>query len=477
MVRWVVGLAVALCVAHPAAITAQDQSRQCSFNARYPTGILEGGFDEQGVEVVFARDPFDVTCADGTIIRANSGRIYQQRGEVFLVGDVFFEDTERTLTATDATYNRNTAFLSAHGNVEFIDRSDGTVIRGPELEYFRATEQRPAAQMNATQRPTLIVPPKPDAENQEPLQLTADAITMLGEDDLSAFGAVEITRSDMSSESDEARYNSTTEDLELRRSAVIRSDEYEFTGEVIQATISEGKLEHLRSRANATLSGDELRVEGDDLQLFFTDDQISRAISVAAKEGEAAQARVISPRFRLDADSLDAQFEEKHLHEVHAIGRARGEAIDTADATAVGNAASATPAALTAETILHQDWITGDTLIGYFIPKEDAEPDADPVTPDSASAVSSESIELDRLVSIGSAQSIFRIRGRNDATGERRNINFLIADRIELELLDGELQLAQVEGLKYGQYLEAQPETTPAAPPATATPVVNGGGQ
>ena len=73
-------------------------------------------------------------------------------------------------------------------------------------------------------------------------------------------------------------------------------------------------------------------------------------------------------------------------------------------------------------------------------------------------------------MAIGSAQSLYRLRAQNDPDGERHDLNLIIGDRIELEITDGELEVAEVTGLKYGVYLEAgaQPagpiESTPTTP-------------
>src|SRR5690606_7892027 len=136
----------------------------------------------------------------------------------------------------------------------------------------------------------------------EPLVVVADRLLILGDDDLSAFDSVVITRTDMRATSAEARYNSTTEDLELRGDAVIVSDDYTLAGEVIQSDLTDGSLEHVHARTRARVEGDDLFVEAPDLQLFFAADTLRRAVAVSPADlEERKQALARSESFQLTA--------------------------------------------------------------------------------------------------------------------------------------------------------------------------------
>jgi len=499
-----VALAALLCLV--AAESAEGQQQNCSFNAM---GTTRGAV-EAGVPIILIPDPFVVTCDDGVVVRASSGRINQSTREVYLYGDVFFEDPERTLTAREATYNPNTAYLWARQDVVFTDRVEGMSLRGPDLEYFRATESRPIAQMTATQRPLLTLTGKA-GETREPIELVADRVSMTGEDDLSAFGSVVVTRPDLHATAGEARYNSTTENLELRQDALITSEDRELRGEVVQARLVDGALEHLRARSGASLQSEDLNVTGDDLQLFFSEEVLQRAVAVGSRDSTKTVAMAESPGFVVSADSLDAAFIDQQLSEVHAIGNARGESVDTTTAETVPDAVEAlqdsvatlagvvealpdsvqalpdaveppaedvlaTTSSEAARTI-QSDWVRGDTIVGYFSPADPllATVELPELNPDTAVVEAEEepapSVEIRRLVASGEAQSLYRMRGENDPPGERRNINFLIGQRIELDMLDGELNVAQVTGLQYGVYLEAEP--APAVSPGPDQPAAS----
>jgi lipopolysaccharide export system protein LptA len=453
----------------PADLGAQE--RECTIATRDPAGRT---VREPGSDVYLMHDPFTVICEDGAQLRANSGRYDASIGEVYLVGEVYFEDGDRVLTSNEATYQVEIARLHARGEVVFVDRAEGSTLRGPDLEYFQATEERPLTQMIATLRPTLTLTSRDTMRGADsvadPLELVADRVTMIGEDDLTAIGDVVITRSDFRATSGEARYNTATEDLELRENALIIGDEFELTGEVVQTRVADGEIEYLHSRTNASLRGEEIDVEGSDLQLYFRESLLQRAIARVAR-GEADRAIARSSTFRIEADSLDATFVDERIEQVVAVGSAFALTMDTTD---TASSAPATPgdeefgdepaAEGSEETVFESDWIRGDTIVGYFEPRPPTEPDPLDATPLESAVEPVEpvedarpEVELRRLVARGAAQSLYRVASENAANGDTKNLNFLVGAVIELDLADGELQVAHVEGLQVGVYLEADP--------------------
>jgi hypothetical protein len=112
-----------------------------------------------------------------------------------------------------------------------------------------------------------------------------------------------------------------------------------------------------------------------------------------------------------------------------------------------------------------------------------------PAVGDTAAARPDSSVELERIVSRGSAQSLYHLQEKRDTTAAPTasppsGINFLAGDVIDLRFEGGELHTAQVQGLKKGLYLDpeapadsaapadstAAPGTTPAPPAGTPPP-------
>jgi hypothetical protein len=281
------------------------------------------------------------------------------------------------------------------------------------------------------------------------MDLDADRVEIRGEDDLHARGSVEITRPDLRAVAGEARYNGETEALDLRSAARVTSEQYELSGELINARLSEGAMEHLRARTGASLSGEDLQVTAADLELFFEGERLQRTFArmdPALAADVQARPVALARTFRLEADSIEAVTPDQRLERVVAIGTARGETIDTTRATveaAVQAPAAPAPAPV---AILEGDWIRGDTVIGFFAPRDARPEGAEPA--DTA-------VTLQRLVARGSAQSLYRASGEGAEPGpEGRGINYLSGEVIELRFADGELEVAEVEGLRRGLYLE-----------------------
>lgn len=458
-----------------AAASASAQAGSCNLvqSQQVDRDPLSGLIQIQG--------PFLVRCEGGAELRAQQGTLNEFARELVLTGDVFFQDPDQTLTADNATYASGIGRLYATGNVVFTNRKEGSTIRGPELEYFRPMEGRPEAMVNAAQRPHLTLRPRDRGEEAEPLELDADRVQIQGQTHLSAFGDVKIEQSGMDASSREARYNSETGALVLLGDARIESEEFSLEGETVEAALVEGMLENVHARVDAALRGEELTVTAPDLRMFFTGERLQRA--VARGDGEdKARPVAVARNFRLEADSIDAVTPDQRLDQVVAIGRARGEAIDTtrADSAVAGplaladtasvdtaaapadSAAAPDSAAVAALALIDRDWIVGDTLIGYF------------AAPDSAAPGEAESADtaavLKRIVARGLAQSLYRVQAQ-DSTGAptpRRGVNYLAGEVIELTFEEGELNVAEVTGLRRGLYLDPAVGGTTTSPGDTA---------
>jgi lipopolysaccharide export system protein LptA len=451
-----IGWLATLLLLLPPAAEAQQQ-RSC--NIAESERITREEF--AGVAIITLHGPFRIVCDDGAVLRASSGVVNETSRDVTLTGNVFFQDPEQLLTAQQAFYNTATGRLHALGDVVFTNRTEGSTLRGPELEYFRAIPERPEALVVAPQRPRLTLQPRRGAADGEPMELVADHVVIRGNDDLHARGSVVITRSDMRAVGGEARYNGETEALELREAARITSDDYELAGELVNAQLREGAMEHLRARTDAALAGEDLRVTAADLELFFENERLQRTFArMDPAVDAAAQARplALARTFRLEADSIEAVTPDQRLERVVALGAARGETIDTLRVRAEPTAGADAPLAL-----LENDWIRGDTVIGFFAPRA---PDPE------ATEAADTSVTLQRLVARGAAQSLYRAaREGGEANPESRGINYLSGAVIELTFEEGELQVAEVEGLRRGLYLEPEaPGGREAAPGSGRAP-------
>jgi lipopolysaccharide export system protein LptA len=511
-----VGLLMAAVLLTPSAAVAQDQ---CD-----PVDLphVEEVYTRVG-NVVHVQGPFLVRCTNGAELRANQGTVYEDRGEIFLSGDVSYRDADRSLTAAQAVYNRPTRRLYATGSVVFTNRIEGTTISGPALEYFAAGPDRPEAEVNATGRPHLTLQPR-EGRDGEPLEIDADRLTIVGERDLTAVGSVVIRRPDLEATAGEARYDGDAEYLELRGDAVMRGEQNTLRGQFIRAQLEDDELKEVQARDRAVLESEDLTVTAADLQLFFQDGGIERTIATMGEDQAGEQSVALSPTFRLVADSIDALAPGQQLQQVTAIGRARGESVDTTQAGAPGLVAAGggppplvTPRppasdadddslvddadlddadpdvgpalALSPASLIASDWISGDTVIAIFLPRDTVagtEPDADapPLAdanpdPDSSSVPAEngrDSVALERIIARGSARSLYRVDANeersNGGTARRSGINFVSASEITVVMRDGQMDSTVVSGDAVGLYLDPDPDAGPggAGPLPVGTP-------
>jgi lipopolysaccharide export system protein LptA len=456
--------------------------------------------------VISADGPLLVRCSGGEELRADSAVIYQNINEVHLFGQVDYQDPTRALTADRAIYSSVTGRLYATGNVVFTDKVKGSTLRGPELEYFRAMEGRPEPSAIAPGRPHLTITPRSEGSGRrrEPMEVDADRITTLGERHFTAEGNVVIESKQARSTANQAFWDATSERLELRGNARVDGEKYDLTAEYVESTLKDGEVQNVLARTNARLESERLTSTGPQLRLFFERDLLQRMVSGHAAEGQDANGRsvALAKGFRMEADSLEAISPDQELRQVIAIGTAKGESWDTlpaprrfaiADSAAADSARgdSARPAppppptrvaagqlvTEPPEEITEKDVLTADTIIGYFRADSAAADSARgdtltrrPVQGDTTFLLGrpagrvaqrdtagrdTAQAELERLVALGNARSLYRMRDDSARAGLKpHGINYLIGDNIDLTFVDGEVDVAHVRGLKKGVYLD-----------------------
>src|SRR5712691_283719 len=94
---------------------------------------------------------------------------------------VRIRDTAITLDATTAAYFLRQERLEAHKDVVAINRTTGSVLRGPNLTYYRAARGiRDTVEMYASGRPTIEY--RAASESGEPYLVVADRARFKGND-------------------------------------------------------------------------------------------------------------------------------------------------------------------------------------------------------------------------------------------------------------------------------------------------------
>ncbi|HEU0052593.1 MAG TPA: LptA/OstA family protein, partial [Longimicrobium sp.] len=377
MRRLLLPLAALLALALPAAARAQGGPNACELVRQQGNWQSIG---DPANRVISAQGPLLVRCSGGEELRADSAVIYQTINEVHLFRQVDYQDATRALTSDQATYNSQTGRLYATGNVVFTDKTRGTTLRGPELEYFKAMAGRPEPQAIATQRPHLTIVPKSDrgGRRRSPMEVDADRVTSVGERYVTAEGNVVIVSDDVRSTAAEAFYDSDAERTELRRQAFVDHKDYDLSGDYIETTLKEGVIQKVIARTDAHLVSEKLDVRGPQLQLFFERELLQRMISSNEPGKGSGRSIALAKGFRMEADSIEALSPEQKLRQVNAVGAARGESWDTLatprpviadsagrDTSTVRNVALR-PATEPPAAVEEKDLLLADTIVGFF---------------------------------------------------------------------------------------------------------------
>ncbi len=372
-----------------------------------------------------------VSCAgQSNRISSDSAQFNEASGTLLLIGGVHYTEPQIDITAERMTYYRGEDRLNAVGNV-VARMSNGSVMRAPEADYYRAVVGRPIARTVATGRPQLsLVDPEAGAA-AEPVVVLADRIVLVGDSLVYASRRVDITRTSVRANGDSAFVDSETEFVRLMLSPVVTgSGERPFTlrGGVIDLFSRERKLERvLATPSGHVLSGD-LELLADSIDLRLVSEQLQEAYAWGP-----GRARASSPERDITADSIYVSTPNQRLREMHAVGDAFANSIpDTATVTSN-----------------ERDWISGDTIVARF---------------DTAAAGDTSRVVPRELIATGDARSFYQF-GNPEGARERPTMNYVRGRVIAIAFADGGVSTVTVTDQASGVYLEA--ESLTAIPPAS----------
>jgi lipopolysaccharide export system protein LptA len=469
------GLLGALLLAVPAIGSAQQLERPQEPRRAGPSGQTETRSCRQVLrsdvrrlvnarsqEIIYFRDPVRVLCTGGLVLEADSAVMNRSTSAIQLIGNVFYQDSVRQLTADWANYIGQRSQLLARGNVVLRNLDDGSVIEGDELDYLQATETRPEGSMLVRgERPYAVIPPQPDSTGQVPdtavsTEVWADRMEFQGESLFRGIGNVALRRGAMEGAGDVVVFDQREERMTLSGQAFFHTERYRLEGAQIDAYLADDEIRTVTAERMARVISDELSVESERIRIGFSDGRLERMEAWNPAPDSVARALADAEGFRLRADSIDARADSLGIREVRAVGRAYGER----DADTVAVVADA----------ISRDWIQGDTIIGYFsrvdaqdaaeapeLVQPDREPDPDPaVTLEDRGTEDADSTEtvLERIVVIGgqgAALSLYRMAA--EEPGQPPSINFLKALTITLFMVEGDVTRVEADGPLEGVYL------------------------
>jgi lipopolysaccharide export system protein LptA len=430
-------IALLLCAS---SVTAQQ--RRCNLNSR------DGGELIAVNENTYTASLPILTCEGGLSIIANTAN--SMPGRVDLYGNVTVRDSARTLTADQVIFFNTRREMQSTGNAILTERATGSTIRGDILNLMEKTAQREsrieAVGTSNVARAVIIRDAEGKPGVRDTTTLEAAQIIISGEESFRAVGNAVMRRDSLNATGHFIDYTQTARALEIAGNAKVTLPDYNLVGDSITARTNDAdEIESVLSRHNTRLDSEDMNVRAAALRLAFANGEVVRMTAmqwphVVMGQPAPPRARVESPEFHMEADSIDVVAPDQQIREAVAIGNARGERITPDSLKRFIPQGNPEVTALIAN-----DWMRGDTVRAFFAQNPKAETDS----------TASEQI-MERLLATGTpAQSMYRMRDEENPS-LTMSINYLVASLIEVTFTDGAAALLRASGDAKGVYL--QPE-------------------
>ncbi len=356
-------------------------------------------------------------CAgQATTMRSDSVAWYQDIARFDMVGNVQFRDTTVMLDADSARYFLDDERLEAYGRVRLVNLSNGTILTGPNLTYWRAVPSlRNTTELLATGRPTVQYHGTADTAAVEPYIIIGDVVRLRGTDDAWATGDVQIDRNDFHAAADSAILGLVSNRGHLIGHARVDggadSSSYHLRGRDVAFTSLDDRLNWVQARDSAHAESSDFTITADTVEFTIVDDMVQGGFAW----GRSIETRAVSSTNTITADSMAIDSPNQILEELRAFGSAR--------AVSVQDSLDEDP-----------DWIVGDSLIANF------------------SETEWEQRYLDTLTAFGNAAAFYRVYSA--AGGDVPDINYSRGDLIRAVFTVLGLSKVDVRGNTDGVHLQ-----------------------
>jgi len=374
----------------------------------------------------------------GTTISADSFTHNGGIGRLDLIGRVQIRDVGFWLDARLARYFLREERLEAHNNVVAINKITGSVLRGPNLNYWRAVPGvRDTVEMYATQRPTVEYRPQEsgDSTATEPYVIVSDRFRMKGNDRVWAGGRVTVDRSDFAARSDSMMMDQISGYGTLiggmpsvegrgKPGSGQTGKSYTLVGTRIDLALEQRDVRGVKAMGKGQATGSDWTLTADTIDLRIQDKLLQQTFAW----GDSLRPHAISTLYTIKSDSLAIDSPAEVLKESRAFG----------DAFSTAKRDSTTTAAET-------DWITGDSLTIRFVQEQD-------------SATNATRSRLRELLSRGHARALtHHPPDPADSTVKTPSINYSRGNRITLLMRRDRIENVVVAGKADGVHLEPRP--------------------
>src|SRR5881398_1698839 len=394
----------------------------------------------------------------GSALSADSVAWFAGVGRFDMIGQrnpVHIRDTAITLDATTAAYFMGQERLDAHKNVIAVNRKTGSVLRGPNLTYYRAVRGvRDTLEMYASGRPTIDYRATADSGGGEPYIIVADRVRFKGNDRMWGGGQVTIDRSDFAARGDSMQLDQAAGFAVLVGKPRVEGKSarpYTLTGIRIELGLRGRDIRLVKALGDGVATGADWRLTADTIHLHVDHKKLQQAFAWGPKD--SVRAHAVSTLNTIRADSLALDVPEEVLTEARAFGHAYSTSKkEPARKESTRKESTKKDSTVTSEV----NWFAGDSLTARWTQ-----------VPDSAGTPRS---KLDRLIARGSARSFTYLASQHDTTGP--SLNYSRGKVIDCGLKGGTVDRCTVTGRADGVQLEPRPparDTTKKADTTTTT--------
>jgi len=365
----------------------------------------------------------------GTTIASDSLAWYADVNRLDLVGNVKIRDTTIALDGNLVNYYRLDERLEAHNKVVAVNHDNGSVLRGPNLTYFRAVPGvRDTVEMFATQRPTIEYRGAGAADTSEPYLIIADRVHFRGNDRMWAGGRATIDRSDFDARGDSMHLDETRGFGVLIGKPLVEGkgdQHYTLAGTRIELTLEHRDIRLVKALGEGKATGSDWTLVADTIHLALDHRRLQQAFAWGTKTRPYAK----SPQQTILADSLALDVPDQVLTEARAFG----QALSTTKRDTVTAAADV-------------DWIAGDTLVAHWAPE---------TAPGEVAARP----KLRTVVARGSARALTHLYDTHDPLAPP-SLNYTRGTTINIALKQSRIDRVVAAGRADGVHLEPQPPDT-----------------
>lgn len=377
----------------------------------------------------------------GTSFRSDSAAYYGGVKRWDMIGRAHVIDTTLTLDANQIVYFLKQGRLDAHHNVVAVNRANHSVLRGPNLTYYRVVAGvRDTTETYATQRPTIDYRGAGASDTSEPYVIVADRFRSKGDDRLWWGGTVTVDRSDLAAHADSMSLDETAgQGFLIGHPSVTGkgAHPYTLTGTRIALGFAQHQLTAVHALGEGRAVGTDWTLTADTIDLRLADRKLQQAFAWGPKD--SVHARAVSSTTTLIGDSLALDTPDQVLTEARSYRHAHS---------------TSKRDSLTADSLA--DWISGDTLLAHWVQ-----------APDSAGR---ERATLNRVVARGDGRAFTHtyparpdstrprpVRPdslRTDSLDTRPSLDYTRADAITIALARGKVEQVSANGHVNGMHLD-----------------------